>query len=191
MNHDGRLLKAADAAQLSTAAGVLQSARERAAAMIEEAGHTAAALREKAVREGWLEGRNAAAKRHVETVAGALKYFDQIETSFADLLAESVRALLATMPPEEQIRQLAAKAMEGLRQQSKLTFRVNPADLQGSGPVLAELRCLLPPGAEVHVTSSDEVPPGGVFLESPLGIIDASLETQLENLKNALRATKP
>jgi type III secretion protein L len=183
-----RLLLAADGARLTDSAQILEQARARAERIVREAEENAGRIREQARQEGWTEGRNAAAARHIETVTGALRYFDSIESSFADLVAESVRAILADIPPAERIRQLARKAVETLRQQTKITFRVNPQDLETAAPALADLKSLLPAGAEIIVTSSEEVPLGGVYVESALGIIDASLETQLANLKGCLSA---
>ena len=182
----GRLLRAPDGLQLAEAGEILTAARRRAQELLEEAAAQGERERAQARQEGWLEGRNAAADRHIETVTGSLRYFDLIESSLAGLIAESVRAIMADLPSEERVRQLAAKAVEGLRQQSKLTFRVNPADLEKASPLLAALGSTMSVGAEIVVTSSDEVPDGGVYVESALGIIDASLETQLANLKRCL-----
>lgn len=184
------LLRAADAHRVLASEEVIREANERAAATIREAQQQAEQIREQARREGWLSGRNEAARHHIETVLGSLRYMESLQDDFMNLVIQSVGAIVKDLPQKERMYQLAAKALQVFQQQPRITFRCHPQDLETASADLASMKSMLPEGVVIDITASEEVPRSGVFVETPLGVVDASLETQLENLRQALQSER-
>jgi len=82
-----------------------------------------------------------------------------------------------------------AKAMELADARGRISVRVNPAQLEELREHCAELVGLLGPRGEVELTGDEGVSPGGVKLLCGAGEIDATIETQLANVTEALLGT--
>jgi len=79
-----------------------------------------------------------------------------------------------------------AKALELVDGPGRICVRVNPAQLEELGEHCGELVRLLAPGGEVELIGDEGVSPGGVKLLCGAGEIDATIETQLANVTEAL-----
>ena len=70
-----------------------------------------------------------------------------------------------------------------------VTIRVAPADEKAVREGLASMLASVPGGASfLDVVPDARLERGACLLESELGVVDASLETQLKALENALRS---
>jgi flagellar assembly protein FliH len=104
-------------------------------------------------------------------------------------LALAIARRVCKLPVEtapEAARANARHLLEAVQHDGDLELRVNPADCDTLRDVAAEvLRC----GDElehVQVTADPAVAPGGCVLSTPDGRIDASIETQLQRIAEAI-----
>ena len=100
-------------------------------------------------------------------------------------IAQRVCKLLVETSPEAA-RANARHLLKAVQHDGDLELRVNPADYDTLRDVAAEvLRC----GDElehVQVTADAALEPGGCILSTPDGQIDASIETQLQRIAEAI-----
>lgn len=169
---------------LCNAADLLSAAREKADAIIKSAEDHRESERQKGYREGLEAGQREAAIHHLKTVEQTLAYLEEGCDAIVGTVMQCLRALINEFPPEEKIRLLASKALETLKHQDQVTLRVHPDDFDSVSQSIADLPISRVP---LKVAISEGVPNGGCWLESPMGVVDATLDVQLAALSSVLR----
>ena len=181
-----RVLKASEAAVLLEANAVLDAARERVADMERKAGEAYERRREEGYRDGVEEGRLEHAEKVMETVLSSVEY---IEATLVNVVAVAVRKVIGEIDENERIVRIVRNALVTVRNQQHVTIRVAPADEKAVREGLASMLASVPGGASfLDVVPDARLERGACLLESELGVVDASLETQLKALENALRS---
>ena len=176
-----RVLKASEAAVLLEANAVLDAARERVADMERKAGEAYERRREEGYRDGVEEGRLEHAEKVMETVLSSVEYIEGIEATLVNVVAVAVRKVIGEIDENERIVRIVRNAL--------VTIRVAPADEKAVREGLASMLASVPGGASfLDVVPDARLERGACLLESELGVVDASLETQLKALENALRS---
>ena len=184
-----RVLKASETAVLLEANAVLDAARERVADMERKAGEAYERRREEGYRDGVEEGRLEHAEKVMETVLSSVEYIEGIEATLVNVVAVAVRKVIGEIDENERIVRIVRNALVTVRNQQHVTIRVAPADEKAVREGLASMLASVPGGASfLDVVPDARLERGACLLESELGVVDASLETQLKALENALRS---
>ena len=164
---------------------MLDAARERVADMERKAGEAYERRREEGYRDGVEEGRLEHAEKVMETVLSSVEYIEGIEATLVNVVAVAVRKVIGEIDENERIVRIVRNALVTVRNQQHVTIRVAPADEKAVREGLASM----PGGASfLDVVPDARLERGACLLESELGVVDASLETQLKALENALRS---
>ena len=176
-----RVLKASETAVLLEANAVLDAARERVADMERKAGEAYERRREEGYRDGVEEGRLEHAEKVMETVLSSVEYIEGIEATLVNVVAVAVRKVIGEIDENERIVRIVRNAL--------VTVRNQPADEKAVRAELASMLASVPGGTSfLDVVPDARLERGACLLESELGVVDASLETQLKALENALRS---
>ena len=185
----GRVLRAADVAVLLEANAVLDAARARAEEMNRQAEAAYEARREEGCRDGPEEGRLEHAEKVLETVLSSVDYLSSLENTLVDVVTSSIRKVIGELDASELIVRVVRNALTTVRNQQRVTIRVAPADEKAVSEALAAMIQTAPGGVGfLDVRADARLERGSCLLESELGVVDASLETQLKALENAFRA---
>ena len=175
---------------------LLQAAREQAHALLAQAHEQAEALlaasrsdAERNARLGYEEGRRKAVQEwqarqigHAIDKGQALRALHQ---KLAGIVTGAVERIVHT-ESREALYQRALDSVHGLTHgATSLALRVNPADYEDARNALAALP-EPPHGVSLQVTADDSLQPGSCVFESDLGVLDASLHTQLNGLRSAM-----
>jgi type III secretion protein L len=177
---------------------LLDAAREEAAAIVEAARGEAQALLDAmaaqvsaAVQAGFDEGRQRNAREWHQLQAQQAHNKAQALRRMHEKLAGIVTAAVERIVHTEQREGLYQRALRNVqsltRGATQLTLRVGPADLEAARQGVAEARLHAPEGVQLEVTVDAGLKAGSCIFESELGILDASLETQLDALRAAMR----
>lgn len=179
------------------------NATEEAARIRAQAEDDAAALRSGAEQEvssarqaGFQEGREAglaevsalllAARARAERELASSK---DTAIALARRMAEKIVGRAIDLSPE-LMNQIVADALQASRARSgKLVLRVHPEDLasvEAGRPLWA---AHVEAAVEVRLQPDATVEHGGCVVDTPSGRVDARLQTQLDALERALRAT--
>jgi type III secretion protein L len=182
------VLKAADAAEYFAAEKIVAALAEREREIEARAEELYARSREEGYRDGIAAGKKEYAAKIMETVMGSVEYLEHLETSLVRIVGEIVRKLLGEMEHGEMVTRLVRQALRTVRGERRVTVRVSSKDEAAVRAGLAELlqRRDAGGGDFLDVLPDPDLPPGSCVLESELGVVEASLETQLKNLENAL-----
>lgn len=125
---------------------------------------------------------------------------DQAENVRAQLLAgaeEEVVELVMTIASKvihshvevkrDTVVRLAAEALERAISAGYYTIFVNPGDVELLREYISELRRSASGGARIHIIADSSISPGGCKVETEHGLVDMTLESQLEQIRRALR----
>lgn len=184
-----RIVKAADAAHLLEANAILEAARERAATIVREAELAFEQRKAEGYAQGLEEGRAEHAEKLMETALASVTFIEGMERTLVDVIGEALRKIVGDMDANERIVLVVRNALNGMRGQQTVTLRVSPDD---EPAVRQDLSALLDASGRdngfLRLVADPRMQRGGCLLESELGVVDASVETQLRSLENVLKA---
>lgn len=183
---EARVIRAADYAAWVEGEAYVKAARAHAAE-IEEAAR-AAYEAEKA--RGYADGREEAALQAAEDMLDAItrkiNYFEDIETQMTGLVMQATEKLLGELDSDELVRRVVHNALKVMRNQKQVTIRVAPDLVETLQRQLNDILADYAGISFVDVAADPRLRRGGCILESELGIVDASLDVQLQALRRAL-----
>jgi len=174
---------------------LLQAAHEQARMVLAQAHQEATVLLETsrrdaevAVRRGYEEGHHKAMlewqARQIGHAIDKGQALRALHEKLAGIVTGAVERIVQT-ESREALYQRALDSVRGLtRGATSLALRVSPADYEDARNALASLP--EPHGVSVQVAADAALPPGSCVFESDLGMVDASLHTQLNGLRSAM-----
>jgi type III secretion protein L len=175
---------------------LLQSARLQAEALLDQAQQQADTLlatarsdAERNARMGYEQGRRRAVQewqaRQIGYAIDRGQALRALHQKLAGIVTGAVERIVRT-ESREALYQRALDSVHGLTHgATALALRVNPEDYEAASNALAALP-EPPHGVTLQVTADDSLQPGSCVFESDLGVLDASLHTQLHGLHTAM-----
>ncbi len=182
----GPVLPQKELALCVRATDLLEKARTRSLAIEEDAKREFENQKKLGYEEGLKEGRAAVAAYNIKTVLASLDYYEQSRSQLIGVVITCVRRFVLELPPEERFYQLIGKALDELKQQPRIILQIHPQDRAAVDAVVSKLQTHMPPGSKMEVRTREELVPNSCVIESPLGLVDASLESQLGILEASL-----
>lgn len=182
--------EATDPEAEARARAIVEEAEAARQALLEEAREEARALVQEAAEQGQAEGF-AQAEHLREQIAGLEQRMvkeveGEVVRAALRVASELLEAELAERP--EAVVDIVCTALQSARDARDVFLRVNPQD----APVLRKHRSrlidALGRARDVDVREDRKVRPGGVLIQTEAGVIDAQLETQLEEIARVLGA---
>jgi len=183
-----RVIKAGQPVRLSPVEAPVEDARKAAARILAEAQGDAARLRAQAVADGLESGRAELTELLAVARVEAARARREAEPELRRLavkIAEKILGRELALQPDA-VADVARAALGAAGEPEMLLLRAHPDDvaaLERARPrFVAQLReaCVLTVRADAQVAR------GGCVLETPLGVVDARLSTQLAALERAL-----
>ena len=182
-----RVLRAEEYARFVEAGQILAAAREQAAAMRDEAEKAYEERKQQGYEDGLMEGRLEQAEKMMETAMQAVEYIEGVEDRLVGVVTSAVRKIIGELDDRECTVRVVRNALAAVRSQQRVLIRVSPDDKDSVRQALAAMISSTPGGATfLDVTADPRMKPGDCILECELGVVDASLETQLKAIENAL-----
>jgi len=167
---------------------IVAQARDEAQRLVSEARRNAQEILESAQEQGYRSG----AAEWYEALADAWKSRDRYvaanETAVLKLGVRIAKKLigeeLRTTP--DCVVGIVKEAVRSARRAKKLVIQVHPADAAVLEERLPALRASTNAAREIEVIRDPSLAQGDCIVETDIGIIDARLETQLNNVERAL-----
>lgn len=188
LNPKTRLLKAGDYQTLVAARQALADAERQAQELRTEALQEY----ERQKQRGYDEGINAAklemAERMIEMAERTVDYFAQVEDKMAMLVVLALRKILGEFDNLELTRRVVRHALQVVSNQSQVTIRVAPVQESALRQRLGELLAGYAGIGAIEIVGDSRLEQGGCILETEAGVVDASLDVQLQALERALKS---
>lgn len=160
-------------------------------------------LRSGARDQGYQEGiarAQAEVQSQLLEVMGALtsaqqerhRLATQHEGALADLALQIARKVIGAHLEADPtlVARIVQTAISELEPSTALEVRVNPHDLANVEAARREIERLVSGGGRIDIIADDHVDSGGVVLVSPVGEVDARIETKLSVLETAFTAQR-
>lgn len=184
-----RVLRGAELAAWADAEQLLAQARARADEII---GGSQAAFEAERQR-GYEEGREAAlldqAEKMIETVGRTVEYFAGVENEMVELVMSAVRKVVDGFDDREKVMVVVRNALAVVRNQKQMTLRLNPAEVDTVREQINDLLAAYPGVGYLDILADGRLARGACILESEIGMVEASLEGQIQALRQAFQRT--
>lgn len=185
--HPGtKLLKADDYAQLVQANELLHAAEEEAQAIREQAHLAFQEKQQEGYEQGVKEGKMEISMRMIDTVSQTVDYIENMEHAVTETVLKALRKILGEIDQHDLVVKVVKNSLTVMRNQRQVTVRVAPAELDTVRQAVNDILRDNPSLSFLDVTADPRLSQGGCILESDMGIVDASIETQLEAIRRVL-----
>ncbi|WML91817.1 type III secretion system stator protein SctL [Thiothrix lacustris] len=142
----------------------------------------------RSIKRGLEQGRERADKEAAEKMvlfAGRVNdTLMVLEGELEELVTSAVRKVIYSFDADERVRQAVLGGLELVRGSHKLMIRVHP---QRQAAISEQLDAIPHRFTSLDVIGDDQVAEDGCILESDLGIVNASLEQQMQVIEQTLR----
>ena len=183
----GKIIRAADYASLSEAAEIIAQARHEADEIRQLADKEHAEEKKRGFAEGTVEALSRRDQMVLETTLKGVEYLGSLEHSVGQIVIRALERILGEMDQKEMIFKIVHLALQSLRTERRVEILVHPSQTAYLQQRLDELRARYPSIGQLEPVPDASLAPSGCILRSDMGTIDASLETQLASIRNALQ----
>lgn len=183
---DTKVIRGADYQAHLEAQEIIQQARNEAQRILSEAVTHYQDERTRAYEDGMEQSRQEASEHMIELISRSVDYFASVEDTMVRLVLKSVRKILDDFDDTELVMKLVRNALNAVGGQKRITLRISPEQKDSVEERIHRLLASYPNVGFVDVVADRRLTKGGCVVESEVGVVDASLETQLSALENAL-----
>lgn len=167
---------------------IVAQAEDEAQRILAEAHLKARGIFDSAREEGYQSG----AAKWYEALADSWKsrdvYLAGNETALLKLAVRIAEKLIGEelhIAPKV-IAGIVGEALRSVRRAKSLAVRVHPADIAAVEEGLSMLRSPAGTASDIEIIPDASLSPGDCIVETEIGIVDARLKTQLQNMERAL-----
>jgi len=169
----------------SQAEGILSAAREEAARLLAEAGAQTEELRQRAHAQGLEQATREWHERQIDGAIDKARALRETHSRLAEVVTLAVERIVDT-EDRASLYQRALKNVQSLtRGASTLRLRVGTDDHEAAAACLGSLD-VSTAGIGIELVADPALRPGSCIFESETGVLDASLQTQLDGLRGAM-----
>ncbi|KGM28565.1 MULTISPECIES: HrpE/YscL family type III secretion apparatus protein [Photorhabdus] len=181
-----QILRKADYQTCLSAQSLLDAARIQA----QEIERDAQAVYEQQKELGWQAGIDAARAEQAnlihQTQLQCQQYYRQVEQQMSNVVLQAVRKILKNYDQVSLTLQIVREALSLVSNQKQVILRVNPEQAATVREQISRVHKDFPEIGYLEITADERLDQGGCILETEVGIIDASLDSQLEALMSAI-----
>ncbi|MGY3942345.1 HrpE/YscL family type III secretion apparatus protein [Aeromonas tecta] len=181
-----RILRSQDYQSYLSAQALVEAARAQAADIVQEA----RAVYEQQKTLGWQAGVESARCEQAvlvhQTQLQCQEYYRTVERQMSEVVLQAVRKILHDYDQVALTLKVVREALSLVSNQKQVTIRVHPDQVQAVRDQIAKVHKDFPEIGYLEISADARLDQGGCILETEVGIIDASLDGQLEALSRAM-----
>jgi type III secretion protein L len=185
-----KVVKAEAYSRFAEAGELLESAHARAG---EIASRAEAAYREEKARgfaEGVREGRSSLARILLETASRSARHLEDNEGRIIAIVSAALRKILGEAGEKERIAAVVRSALSVVSRQDQVTVRVPAGQEQTVREAVHRMLQAHPRIRSLEVVADPELTGTRCVLETKVGKVEASLESQLQAVTEALEGLR-
>lgn len=181
-----RVLKKDEYAFLLEAKHLIDAAHHEASLIKQQALAEAESARQEGFAKGQEEGKLLIADQILNTMSQSQAYFAKVEGVMVDLVIRAVRTVIGDLNQRDVAESIVRKALESTRNENHVTVRVSPSHADDLKARIDQIVQSFPKIQFLEIQPDSRLPEQGCVLETEIGVVDASLETQLKAIEKAL-----
>lgn len=182
---DIKILKAHEYAMFFEGHTLIEEAKARAKQIIALAEEEYKVMQQRGFEAGLEDGKKELASKMIEQVAAGVDYFASIENTMVDIVTTAIEKIIGKMGDKERINAIVHKALNYVRQQKKVLIRLSPEDVPFVQENLNDIIRTYPGISFLDITPDTRLARGDCILESDIGVINASISSQIEAIRSA------
>jgi len=171
---------------MTQANDILEQARQKASKIIVQANEIYEAKKDQGYEDGLEEGRIAHAEKLMDAAMQAVDYLETLEKSVAGLVIQCLEKVVGEMDDQNLILRIVRSGLAVTRNENRVTVRVCEAELAWVRNAISSLLQSHPGISALDIVADSRLQKGACLIESELGVVDASIDTQLEALRRAI-----
>ena len=182
-----KVIKAKDVSVFLESNALLAHAKEEATKIINDAENIYEERKQAGYDEGVMQGKLEHMEKIMDTVLSSVEFIERIESTVVDVVSSSIRKIIGELDQQEIVVGIVRHALNNVRNQQKVIIRVAVED----EPILTKALALMIQNKNsgfIDIIADSRLKQNSCILESELGVIDASLDTQLKALEQAFKA---
>jgi type III secretion protein L len=194
---DAAVIKAADYGVLTQAQSAKEAAQAQAARIVEAANAElqkaradGEVLREQKRIEGQEQGRQEARAEVTETIsklnASMQAWIAEVEPTLIQLVSRCVKQVVEATDRTALIAEAVDRGLAELSSANEIKIKLAPTQVDTVRPLLADISERNGLRASVRLESDPTLKDGDCIVESPMGVVDLRIDTQLRLIKNTL-----
>ncbi|MCR5084576.1 MAG: HrpE/YscL family type III secretion apparatus protein [Succinivibrionaceae bacterium] len=181
-----RVIPAGDYADFLNAEDMLAQVRSA----VEKAKAQAEQVYRKRYDEGYQDGLEAGkaeyAEKMIDMVMTSVDSIESLEGQLVDVVTESVTKILGEFDPQDRVRRTVRQALNSVRGSKTVTIRVCAQEEPLARNALGSFLGVAESSGYVDLRIDANLRPGDCVLETEMGVVDSSIESQLRILREAL-----
>lgn len=165
--------------------------------LISRAQEEAGTIRDNAAQEGYKSGIEAA-KSDIEKLKVSLGNFMTSKNEVFEFIAPDILEIsldIARKIVKKEVSQNPEAILETIldvlktisKEEPRITLKVNPAQVHIAKENIADIKDSIGLESKTNVIADDTIEIGGCIIQTSNGIVDATLDTQLEIIKEAFK----
>ncbi|UPA28663.1 MAG: HrpE/YscL family type III secretion apparatus protein [Verrucomicrobiota bacterium] len=137
-------------------------------------------------KDGFDQGKETLAKQLAEASIKNSANIKQLENNIVGLVLKALKRILGEVDQETLMVSLARQALKAVKNQSEAILKVSPRD---AGIVRSQMEKVMADGIVdyLEVVADSRLQPGTCILETDIGVVDASLEVQMNAITEAFK----
>lgn len=183
-----RIIRREELQALYAANEILEQGRAEAEAVKKQAEQDYQKRFEQGLAEGREEGRAEYSMKIMEMVMTQVDSLAGLEQQLTEVVISSIEKLIGSFDKDDLAVRIVHKGLSAVRGEKRITVRVSPAD---EPAVRRELQAFLisedGSSGYLQVTADPNLKRSDCILETPLGVVNAGLNSQLQILKDVMR----
>ena len=188
LQSDRRVVKAADAATVRSAAEIVSAAEAEAARIREDAKIAYEFEKKRGYEKGLSDGKMEIAMQKLDQVDQSVAFMENVEKKMADVVMKALKSFVVEVGDREMVVQIVRKTMNAvIRTQRQVVLKVAPEMVEAVRARIAELRLAYPTVESFDVVEDPRLKGAACILETEAGVADASVDTQIAAIEKSIR----
>lgn len=185
-----RVMKADDYATFLEAEQIINTAREQAQQIIEQAKEAYEQEKQRGYQDGLDESKVEQADQMLKVVSRTINYLSDVEQTMADILLSGVKKIIGEFDQEQLAVSLVKNALQHVRNEKQVSIRIPPSQYNMVKARLNDILTDYKGVGFVDLVADQRLSTGDCIMESEIGVVDASVDVQLRALQKRFSQLK-
>ncbi|EGQ8526361.1 TPA: SctL family type III secretion system stator protein VscL [Vibrio parahaemolyticus] len=181
-----KVLKAKDYVSYLDSQHLVEAANSKADSIIAKAQQAYETEKQRGYQDGLEQAKIENAQAMVATLALCNEYYLQVEHKMTNVVLDSVRKIIDAFDDVDTTISVVREALQLVSNQKQVILHVHPEQVVDVREKVAGVLSDFPEVGYVDVVADARLKNGGCILETEVGIIDASIDGQIQALKQAM-----
>ncbi|KLN64711.1 MULTISPECIES: HrpE/YscL family type III secretion apparatus protein [Vibrio] len=181
-----KVLKAREYLSYLDSQHLVEAAHAKADSIVESAEQAYESEKQRGYQDGLQKAKIENAQTMIATLAKCNDYYLQVEQKMTGVVLDAVRKIIDTFDDVDTTVSVVREALQLVSNQKQVILHVHPEQVIDVREKVSSVLSDFPEVGYVEVVADARLKNGGCILETEVGIIDASIDGQLQALKQAM-----